>query len=404
MTVEPFDPGDLIDITDQWIVASILHSSADEAKRKREEDLDWLRALGCADFNPLAMEDVAAEQDRKRRRELEIAEERTKELQQRQSILSQTQDGGFKAFLEWTFTKDDRNKTANDEQRALLQTLNDKTDKTDKAVSELAAKTERTDKAVSEAVDRIAALEEKMRQGPPSNASSSTRAGSSHFAATFVEAYGWVEDWTNAETRSKTTLSDRNAAQLISNMLAVLDSKDSLLKAKVDELGTLRLQGSRPSYASVRVKFVAGTEGDDLWAAKKIWENAWNDAAQKPKMILDITVPPQRVKFRVESAPWKAPHLQAIGRFHGVWSKNVTTRLIQIKGMAGGGRTPSEMWTDPDEQGNRKQLGEFTAGGEYGGTGQWRIFKNAWDNFATHHQISISAEAMEAALATRNPR
>ena len=78
--------------------------------------------------------------------------------------------------------------------------------------------------------------------------------------------------------------------------------------------------------------------------------------------------------------------------------------MIQIKGTAGAGRTPSEMWTDPDEQGNRKQLGEFTAGGEYGGTGQWRIFKQTWDDFATHHRISISAEAMEAALATMTPR
>ncbi|CAK0790988.1 unnamed protein product, partial [Prorocentrum cordatum] len=123
--------------------------------------------------------------DRKRRRDLEMAEERANELQQRQVILSQSSDSGFKAFLEWTFDKDDRSKRESEESRQLLQTLHEKTDKAEKAVVDL-QKQQHADSA------RITALEQQMKNGPPSLGGASTRSGAPlDFAPSFVEAYGW---------------------------------------------------------------------------------------------------------------------------------------------------------------------------------------------------------------------
>ena len=290
-----------------------------------------------------------------------------------------------------------------EEQRQLLQGLNDRSERTEKAVGDL-QKRQADDSA------RITRLEEQMKNGPPSIGGASTRSGanSKDFSATYVEAYGWVEDWSSAEARNQTSISDRNAYQLVTNMLAVLERKDPPLRAKVDEIASSRAQGSKPTYASVKVKFVAGAESDELWCAKKIWENAWNDASQKPQMVDSMVgYGPnflQRVKFRVESAPWKTPHLQAIGRFHGVWGREASLRLIQLKGTAGSGSTPSEMWTSPADNGNRTQLGEFCAGGPYGGSGQWRILKTNWDAFAAHHRLGLTSEALEGKLATNTHR
>eukprot|EP00959_Pyramimonas_sp_CCMP1952_P040423 845188-Pyramimonas_sp.AAC.1 len=60
-------------------------------------------------------------------------------------------------------------------------------------------------------------------------------------------------------SRSETQITDLDCQHLIRDLLDLLGEED---RARVDDVGTLRINGNRPMFSLCRIKFCAGTDGD----------------------------------------------------------------------------------------------------------------------------------------------
>eukprot|EP00959_Pyramimonas_sp_CCMP1952_P218408 4568134-Pyramimonas_sp.AAC.1 len=70
-------------------------------------------------------------------------------------------------------------------------------------------------------------------------------------------------------SRSETQITDLDCQHLIRNLLDLLGEED---RAKVDNAGTLRINGNQPMFSFCRIKFCAGTDGGVLWNCKHLWD------------------------------------------------------------------------------------------------------------------------------------
>ena len=339
-----------------------------------------------------AMDDEEDE-SRKRRR----ADARQKELMDRKQILESTQDMGLRAFMDWNFQKDDRSQENDARNTEILSALNAKADATRVEVEEIKS-SQQSDRA------RIARLEDMIKQDSLSQASGSTRysrqgSQGSEFQSTYVEAHGWVQDWTSRATMSHSMLTDVNATHLLTNLLKYLETNTPDEYKCIEVSHSQRLVKARPMFASVRIKFTVGTDKKILWAVQESLQKWYDDASQRSTMFTSMTSVPTRVRFRVEAPPWKLPHIQAVGRFFGVWSK-VPGADNWMMLVTGSGKSASEIWGD-STNGARDHLGSFVPS-EYGGSGQWEISTEAWNIFKGRHSgLTIEAADLQTRLKTR---
>ena len=68
--------------------------------------------------------------------------------------------------------------------------------------------------------------------------------------------------------------------------------------------------------------------------------------------------------------------------------------------VTGSGKSPSEIWGDSTD-GAREHLGSFVPS-EYGGSGQWEIYPQAWNLFKSRHSaLTVEATELQTLLKTR---
>ena len=336
----------------------------------------------------------------------EDEEAREKELEQRNHVLAATKDEGLRAFMQWSFSNSDKGEQERDRQNTFLRTLDSNVDKTSKDVAAVQADVKQLQDAQQTDSQRISKLEEQIRAGS-TGSGSSTRTGfsskyflGSTFQSSYVEAYGWIKDWSSKQQIALSMIADSEASKLLENILKFIETSDKLAYDKIDLAYSRRLIDSKPTFASVRVRFKAGTESTLLWTVQASLQKWLQDDASA--VFKDMLSPLHRLKFRVESPPWKTPHIQANGRFWGCWSRAYTGPRINLKTVTGAGKTPSEVWSDPVE-GQRDLLATFEAK-EYGGTGEWVVHDDhhsPWKKFCTRHRLQIQAEAFQEQLRTR---
>ena len=313
------------------------------------------------------------------------------EEKERQEILTGTADPGMRAFMAWTFRNTDQNVAARDATDARVTTLG-------QAVNSQGLQLQDISKRQDAFESRMALLEGTGSVASGVSTATGTQRVQSSFIPTFVECYGWVQDWTTAVTRARTMIADDQAEALLKNAIDIIHAEDELVSARIDTEGSKRAARAKPMSGSVRIRFKKGTEEDVLFQAQNALTRVNDDPAQRQKLFSDMVSPLARIRFRVEAPPWKIPHNQAVGRFYGEWSKIIPN--VYVKGTTGAGKSPSYMWTDPVE-GKRTQFAEFKAA-EYGGNGQWKILTDSWPAFATRHSIQQTPAQIEAAVATRS--
>ena len=310
---------------------------------------------------------------------------------ERQKIL-QAAPENIRAFFSWSFKRADADGAARSA--------------TDQKVNSLGLAVESQGKKLTEISKRQDSVESRLAvlEGTGSVGTGSTAAGSAKsmatptFAPTYVECYGWVKDWTSAVTRARTMIADDQAALLLTNAIAIIQKSDDLLVTHIDAEGSKRAARSKPMSGSLRIRFKKGTEDDILFQAQAALAQVNDDSNRRHELFVGMAAPLDRIRFRVEAPPWKVPHNQAVGRFHGEWSKLIPN--VPVMGTSGAGKTPSFMWTDPYE-GKRMQFAEYRPT-EFGGSGQWKILPEAWAVFSQRHSIQQSPEQVEAAVATRS--
>ena len=195
-------------------------------------------------------------------------------------------------------------------------------------------------------------------------------------------------------------LDDSDAISLLKNVSECLKAEAPELHKQIDSTSSERLARSKPMTGNVRIRFKAGTVADTLFAVQKAIAELNDAEARRTAFFTGLKAGTIRLRVRVESPDERVPHNQAIGRFFGAWGRRFPR--IFLKGTTGFAKSPSTMFSDPVE-GKRSQLGEFTAAG-FGGTGQWKIFPDAWATFAGRHGLTESAEDIEALVADSRTR
>ena len=334
------------------------------------------------DADPEASRQVRA----KRSAEDAVEAEKTR----RSQILESTQDKGLRMFMEWFFERTDQAEECRLRTDSKVDVL---TETVHGQTKELAEVKSRQDSVEA----RLAKLETQGSTGVASTAASSVGNGASSFTPRYLECYGWVVDWSTAISRNKTMISDEDASHLLSNILELLKSHDEPLHARVDVQASQRLVKVKPMCASVRVRFLKGTEADMMHDAQTYLSGIFGDSQKRDRLFDGMTAPLQNLRFRVEAAPWKVPHNQAVGRFFGEFGKRVNG--ISLRGVTGSGKTPSTIWSDPVE-GRRIPLAEFCPL-EYEGSGQWKVIRDTWQPFASRHHLQYTAEQVEEMVARR---
>ena len=255
-----------------------------------------------------------------------------------------------------------------------------------------------------------------------STGAASTRGGTSvhgvgsrpRWDPAWIEFKGWLkdEDWKNSIRKAEKMISDEDVVHLITNFKEALDETD---RTKIDDLGTLRMNGNRPRYGKFFIKFVAGTESDFVWTCKRFWDDILTPMGSRtaeqrarnrpaPDVIfanVSHTPRPDPIKLRVEAPPWKADHISAIGRFHGIWETCILRKCpgtsLRIKGVTGSGKGQSVIWTQPPNLTTNRamELAHWTAA-----RGTWMIDKEVWNTIVMpQYGITVSLELFEAELA-----
>jgi len=149
----------------------------------------------------------------------------------------------------------------------------------------------------------------------------------------YIELRGWVTDASSAMSRSETQITDLDCQRLIRNLLDLLGEEG---RAKVDDVGTLRVNGNQPMFSFCRIKFCAGTDGDVLWNCKHSLDaiilDPVNAQMLKHKLAGDRTMQniltdmdrhPNKIIINIKAPEWKKCHIAAVGRFHGVWRQTI---------------------------------------------------------------------------------
>ena len=89
------------------------------------------------------------------------------------------------------------------------------------------------------------------------------------------------------------------------NLKETLDAADS---AKIDDLGTMRLNWNVPLFSWFRIKFVAGTESDHIWTIKHLWDDILTPIASRTEQQKSKNRPAPDVLFKyTEQRP---PHVK----------------------------------------------------------------------------------------------
>ena len=233
----------------------------------------------------------------------------------------------------------------------------------------------------------------------------------SEFFPTYIELSGWVVDRENSLKRSEQALRDTDVTRFIINLKETLDAADS---AKVDDLGTMRLNGNVPLFSWFRIKFIAGTESDQVWAIKHLWDDILTPVASRseaqnaknrpaPEVLFkDMEQRPPHVRVKVEAPDWKRPHISAVGRFHGCWKAQILKAFpnthLSITSVTGTGKGKSVIWTKPpsaDASTRRPiELATWRVADNL-----WEIDREVWDSVLPRYGITTKLDDFQKKLA-----
>jgi len=237
------------------------------------------------------------------------------------------------------------------------------------------------------------------------------RGRKSEFFPTFIELSGWVVDRENPLKRSEQALRDADVTRFIINLKETLDAADN---ARVDDLGTMRLNGNVPLFSWFRIKFIAGTESDQVWAIKHLWDDILTPVASRseaqiaknrpaPEVLFkDMEQQPPHVRVKVEAPDWKRPHISAVGRFHGCWRDQIVKAFpntaLTLTSVTGTGQGKSVIWTKPPpaDAATRRpiELATWRAAENV-----WVIDKEVWDSVLPRYGITTKLEDFRKKIA-----
>ena len=169
----------------------------------------------------------------------------------------------------------------------------------------------------------------------------------------FIEFKGWVSKagWKSRELKQKEAMKQELMTKVV-DQLVKSPQLDALHRAQVDAKKTLGENTGRSwPYTRGRIYFKEGTESNTLHEIKHVWEADFLEGRN------DL---PANTRFNIECAPWKQPHVRAIGRFQGIFADFKQVPTAFLKGEAG--PPESFMWyhMNPDDHENKTLIAEWT--------------------------------------------
>ena len=224
---------------------------------------------------------------------------------------------------------------------------------------------------------------------PPSEASSmwggSVGNTRGRYTPAWIEVKGWVSNWNDAATRSKEFLPTSEMEKFFKNLLGMLCEDD---QNAIDIKRSEQANGSRYMFGSFKFWFKANTSSDAAWIIQKRWKALYDNPDERPKMFVGMANTPQKVRFQMDSPPWKRAHIKAVGRFCGAFKQYVGT-AIDIRAELGPPKT--FMWTKPSDR-----MVRSICIAEYSETsGRWLIYTDMWDSM--RQTLGLMATGPDAA-------
>ena len=169
----------------------------------------------------------------------------------------------------------------------------------------------------------------------------------------FIEFKGWVSKagWKDRELKQKESMKQELMNKVV-DQLVKSPQLDALHRAQIDAKKTIGENTGRSwPYTRGRIYFKEGTESNTLHEIKHVWEQDFTDGKN------DL---PANTRFNVECAPWKQPHVRAIGRFQGIFSEFKQVQTSMVKGEAGPPESFMWYYQDPDDLENKTLIAEWT--------------------------------------------
>ena len=225
------------------------------------------------------------------------------------------------------------------------------------------------------------------------------------FTPTFVEVKGWVQNWNCPNARSQQMLGQQDSERLVANIKGMLSDTQ---RGLIDVEATERANSGRFKYGSIKLKFKTGTPSDELWNVQKLLKCIQTPTAQRVagppglnvqsqqlpapetfKTGLAVDIPIERLKFGVESAPWKVGHIKAVGRFVGIFQPQVQGGPVTLRGETGPPK--SYMWTVPPSTDRRAlQIAEYSDR-----TFRWTVFQSTWEIMMNSYGVTTTYDQFQ---------
>ena len=328
-----------------------------ERKRKREEDLEFLRRWNIPDLSEcdfsddrMIMPPASAMQGVERDGRKRAA---TGTLDREEEVSSEDEKFEEGRGIEQIFNMMKKNTKMQSRQITAIQT----------DVQEI--------KAVQTAQDvSIKELQAQMKEVREGSASTSAGSGAQSvsgmsakgfgkgfpraWAASKIELKGWVIHWKDPPKRTQEMLTAFDAEQLIENTIKTLTPE---LAARIDRDASLKMMGSyedsagrmntRSLISKISLKVVAGTDSSQMWLIRKAISTSIAQLPNGP-LVQNMTSMPDtmtaaNVRIVIESPPWQQAHIAKVGQFKEMWKSidqfqdpnNIAQNLPQIRGKAG---------------------------------------------------------------------
>ena len=117
----------------------------------------------------------------------------------------------------------------------------------------------------------------------------------------FIEAKGWVRDWNEQQKRNGQMITQDQVDKCYQEMRDKLGDE---YKAWIDEEATAKENSGRMLYAKVVLKLKKDVTADKAWRMRTHLHGSLEGLVNMPK----------GAKIAIEAAPWKRPHLMAVGK------------------------------------------------------------------------------------------
>ncbi len=138
---------------------------------------------------------------------------------------------------------------------------------------------------------------------PNSSETSPARIAARHevWRARHVELKGWVTNWNDMEARTRQSLEQAAMDALVDSIFANLTDA---IKKTVDEKATRKVNQGRMLYTKVMINMNEDSTTEQAWDVR-------NHLKTNENKIEGV---PEGARWAVEAAPWKQPHLVAVGK------------------------------------------------------------------------------------------